>query len=146
MLDSIRSSFRESINDAEWLDGSTRIGAVEKLAKIVAIVGYDPKFLSSGSHQSRYLSYTVKDNDYFGNRLEYKILSSNDLFRNVNAPVDREHNDIAPHVMTASYNVRQNQVMLPALHLQPPLFHPDYPDYVNVGGMGVIMAHELSVP
>ncbi|KAF9958332.1 hypothetical protein BGZ72_000537 [Mortierella alpina] len=143
MVDSIRKAFRKSIEEAAWLDESTRIGAIKKLDKVVAIIGYDPKFHSSLSLQNQYSNYVVKENDYFGNRLRYKTWSSDDLFRKINSVVHREETVRAP-LTTPFYNTLQNLAMFPASYLQPPLFHPDYPEYVNFGGMGAIIGHEYA--
>ena len=35
-------------------------------------------------------------------------------------------------------------IVIPAGILQPPIFHPDLPRAVNMGGIGMIMGHELT--
>ncbi|KAF9558933.1 Neprilysin-4 [Mortierella alpina] len=148
MVNSVRTSVRKSIYDLAWFDDSTRDLAIEKIDKLVAIIGYDPSLplsRSSWSLSKRYLDYTVKTNDYFGNRLGHMIWSSNDLFSKVNSHVDRRRHDNAPMTPDFFYSNRRNLLLLPAGYLQPPFFHHKYPAYVNFGSMGILVAHEFTV-
>jgi putative endopeptidase len=37
-----------------------------------------------------------------------------------------------------------NEMVFPAAILQPPFYHPRYPDALNFGGIGSVMGHEVS--
>ncbi|CAF0983841.1 unnamed protein product [Rotaria sordida] len=59
-------------------------------------------------------------------------------------PVDRKAwTDWAPTTINAFYFTLYNDITFPAGFLQPPFFHKDAPKYLNYGGVGVVIGHEI---
>jgi neprilysin len=51
---------------------------------------------------------------------------------------------MTPPTVNAYYNPAKNQIVFPAGILQVPFFDVNNPSYLNFGGMGVVMGHELT--
>lgn len=51
---------------------------------------------------------------------------------------------MTPPTVNAYYNPTKNQIVFPAGILQVPFFDVNNPLYLNYGGMGVVMGHELT--
>jgi predicted metalloendopeptidase len=49
-----------------------------------------------------------------------------------------------PHVVNAYYHPTRNEIVFPAGILQEPMFDPDADDAVNYGGIGTVIAHEVT--
>jgi predicted metalloendopeptidase len=51
---------------------------------------------------------------------------------------------MTPSAVNAYYAPTRNQIVFPGGILQEPFYHRDYPASINFGGIGTIIAHELS--
>ena len=49
-----------------------------------------------------------------------------------------------PHVVNAYYHPTRNEIVFPAGILQPPMFDAEADDAVNFGGIGTVVAHEIT--
>jgi predicted metalloendopeptidase len=58
--------------------------------------------------------------------------------------VDREDWYMTPPTVNAYYDPQMNQMVFPAGILQPPFFNPKAAIPVNLGGMGMVVGHELT--
>lgn len=52
--------------------------------------------------------------------------------------------DIAPHIYNAYYDHMMNSINFPAAILQPPFFDEKASRAENIGGIGSIIAHEIT--
>src|SRR5947207_13712505 len=59
-------------------------------------------------------------------------------------PVDRSEWEMTPPTVNAYYNPMMNEIVFPAVILQPPFFDPKADDPVNYGGMGAVIGHEMT--
>lgn len=50
---------------------------------------------------------------------------------------------MAPHIVNAFYNPRENHIYFPAGILQKPFYDAYYPLALNYGGIGVVVGHEI---
>jgi predicted metalloendopeptidase len=48
------------------------------------------------------------------------------------------------HIVNAYYHPALNEIVVPAGILQPPLFDADADDAINFGGIGMVIAHEIT--
>jgi len=58
--------------------------------------------------------------------------------------VDRTEWEMPPHTVNAYYHPTRNEIVFPAGILQPPMFDPAADDAVNFGGIGTVIAHEIT--
>ena len=66
------------------------------------------------------------------------------MLTRLHEPVDRGEWEMPPHVINAYYHPLRNEIVFPAGILQPPFFDPEADDAVNFGGIGTVIAHEVS--
>ena len=52
--------------------------------------------------------------------------------------------EMPPHTVNAYYHPTRNEIVFPAGILQPPMFDADADDAVNFGGIGTVIAHEIT--
>ena len=63
----------------------------------------------------------------------------------VGKPVDREAWQMTPPTVNAYYEPQLNHMVFPAGILQPPFYGPRASVPVNLGGMGMVVGHELTL-
>ena len=51
---------------------------------------------------------------------------------------------MSPQTVNARYDPQRNEVVFPAAMLAPPFFDPDADAALNYGGIGAVIAHELT--
>ncbi|MEK5782233.1 M13-type metalloendopeptidase, partial [Acinetobacter baumannii] len=63
----------------------------------------------------------------------------------VGEPIDPEAWHMSPQTANAYYNVKLNEIVLPAAIWQAPFYYDDSHDpAVNYGAIGAVIAHEIS--
>ena len=64
--------------------------------------------------------------------------------KKIGKPVDRSEWGMTPPTVNAYYNPNMNEIVFPAGILQPPFFNAKADDAINYGGIGAVIAHEIS--
>jgi len=144
---SIKDAFVERLPELNWIDDETREKAIEKVDTLAQKVGYptsSPNILSPVSLAEYYESLTVLADDHFGNQLSADKWAANQMWKKLGTRVDREQWFMNPQTVNAYYNPTTNEIAFPAGILQPPFFGSANPEYLNYGGIGVIVGHELT--
>ncbi|KAG0277096.1 hypothetical protein BGZ95_006523 [Linnemannia exigua] len=146
IVDNILDSYSKNFPTIEWLDQTTRDGAIKKLEAIARLVGYStssPDVASTKSLEDYYKDLVIASDDYFGNQLRSSTWSTKGNFESLPFPVDRNSMPLVPQTVNAYYSPTTNTINFPAGILQPPFFHADNPEYINYGSMGVVGGHEI---
>lgn len=147
-VNSIKEAFLNRLPDLEWIDSVTREKAVEKVDKLIRKVGYpdnSPNIMSPVSLSGYYGDLNLASDDYFGNYVNGRKFAVLDEWRQVGKAPVRSKWLMNPQEVNAYYNPSFNEIVFPAGILQVPFFGIDYPDYLNYGGIGVVVGHELTV-
>ena len=58
--------------------------------------------------------------------------------------VDRSVWEVTPQTVNAMYDPLNNEIIFPAAMLQPPFYDCENSDAANMGGIGYVIAHEIS--
>ena len=125
------------INQLEWMGAATKQAAQDKLARFTVKIGYPDEFRD-------YSALTVMADDLIGNlRRSIQFNWQRELNR-LDGPVDRKEWGMPPQKVNAYYNPTFNEIVFPAAILQPPFFDPQADPAVNYGGIGGVIAHEIS--
>jgi predicted metalloendopeptidase len=159
MIQKIFDIMKESIANSDWLTAPTKEKAFEKLQKINVKIGFpdiwkDYSLLDIQPGDS--LSTISKKARKWALKVEF--------FDKLNSKKDRNEWGMTPQTVNAYFNPMLNEIVFPAAILQPPFYHQsvDTIDFdlsninanlfqsvdmtvpVNFGGIGCVIAHELT--
>ncbi len=135
-VDAIVKIMSDEIGKLAWMSDTTRGIAVAKLGKVVRMIGYPDKF--------RTYEYDVKRDDFAGNVQRSSVFETHRRLARAGKPVDRAEWTMNTSTVNAYYNPSGNNTALPAGILQPPFFGPDRSVAANLGGIGMVIGHELT--
>lgn len=83
-------------------------------------------------------------NKLFENTISTMAFSANESYGSLDKPVDRKEWFLGPSQVNGYYSSQQNRIVFLAAILQPPFYNPKYPKYLNFGGIGMVIGHEIT--
>lgn len=134
---SLKEAFRSRIKRNEWMSESTKDKALQKLDAMIFKVGYPEKWRS-------WEQVPTTPDGYFENVIAIRKFNYYWLLAKIGKRVDREEWLISPQKINAYYSRQKNEVVIPAGLLQAPLFDLEQPLAFNYGGIGALIAHEMT--
>jgi predicted metalloendopeptidase len=137
MVQAIEHQMNLDIHNIDWMGPDTKKKALEKLESVMNKIGYPDKWKD-------YSSVTVTRADLLGNIRRADKFEIDRNHNKLNKPVDRTEWGMTPPTVNAYYSPSQNNINFPAGILQPPFFSKLTDDAVNLGGIGVVIGHELT--
>jgi putative endopeptidase len=137
MVDALEISLDQDIHDLPWMTDDTKKQAKVKLEAIRNKIGYPDVWRD-------YSSLTVVRGDLMGNFLRANEFESKRQIFKIGKPLDRKEWGMTPPTVNAYYSGSRNEIVFPAGILQPPFFDKKMDDPVNMGGIGVVIGHELT--
>lgn len=90
-----------------------------------------------------YETYELNETEYLRNSLQIMRIEVNKGFLKLRQSKD-EGWITGPAIVNAFYSSYSNQICLPAGILQAPFYDPNYPNYLNYGGIGSVIGHEIT--
>lgn len=144
MVDNIRAVYRQRINNLDWMGAETKAAAIDKLDKMQVVVGYEK---NAKWPQDLYGFYYTNKNEggiYINNVLAESEASMNYMFDNKAQPVNKNVVSEAPQTVNAFYSQQHNKIIILAGILQSPFYSIDATIEDNIGGIGTIIAHEIT--
>jgi len=137
LVENLKTSLGERIDNLEWMSDTTKSKAHEKLAAFIVKIGYPDKWKD-------YTSLEIKEDSYWANMMRAAEYEYNDMIKDLNKPVDKTKWYMTPQTVNAYYNPSSNEICFPAGILQPPFFYMNGDDAINYGGIGVVIGHEMT--
>lgn len=137
MVDAILVEMRTSLETREWMSDPTRAQALEKLDAIVVKIGYPDRWRD-------WTGLALARHGYAANRMRATRFEVERQLRRITMPVDETEWEMPPHVVNAYYHPLRNEIVFPAGILQPPMFDATADDALNFGGIGTVIAHEIT--
>ena len=137
MVKAIENAMQKDIGQLTWMSDTTKKKAYEKLNAIVNNIGYPDKWRD-------YSSVVIKADDYAGNSARAGAFEVARLYKKIDQPTDRKDWTMTPPTVNAYYRPPMNDINFPAGILQPPFYGKAMDDAVNLGGIGVVIGHELT--
>lgn len=144
MINDILNIYRQRINNLSWLSAETKVKAIEKLDKIKVVVGYDENGIWPQDIYN--YSYTGKEEGgiFVNNVLSKAASERNYIFTHKNEAVNKDILIESPQTVNAYYSPVQNSITILAGILQDPIYSADTDDAAKAGGIGTIIAHEIT--
>ncbi|XP_055356517.1 endothelin-converting enzyme 1-like isoform X2 [Paramacrobiotus metropolitanus] len=147
MVNDIHVGFKELLDEAKWMDKTTYEGAIKKLAAIEEIVAYPDIMLTNTSAIDSYFATMTIQPTFLRSILQTQ---RNNLIRDLQSITQphlrydplKDTDDIT--IPGAFYSTDKNQLILLAGILDIPFFKAEAPQYLNYGGIGYIIAHEIT--
>ncbi|MDP2286999.1 MAG: M13 family metallopeptidase [Actinomycetota bacterium] len=137
MVAEIIEEMRRSLQTRTWMTEETRAQALIKLDAFGVKIGYPDQWRDwSGLEITR--------DSYATNRLNATRFELDRERAKIAAPVDENDWEMPPHIVNAYFHPTRNEIVFPAGILQPPMFDADADDAVNYGGIGTVIAHEIT--
>ncbi|XP_076086424.1 endothelin-converting enzyme homolog isoform X1 [Mytilus galloprovincialis] len=144
MIKQLRVAMKELIQSNDWMDTTTKDVAKEKADYIKPRIGYPDEVDLESKVNKEYVRIHVTSDDFYKNTLSIWINGVTKNIKDLREPVDKNKWSTPPATVNAFYSPQTNQIMFPAGILQPPFYHRNYPDYLNFGGIGYVIGHEIT--
>lgn len=139
MVEKMIKVYQNRLANNDWLGQATRDKAILKLSKLGIQVGYpdkiDPLYQKFHVDQSKTL---------LENEINFTTIASKDMFSKWNQPVDRNRWEMSAATVNAYYHPFKNIIVFPAAILQAPFYSLKQSGSQNYGGIGAVIAHEIS--
>lgn len=132
----IKGSFREHVEQSEWMDEATKKEAYAKLDGFVANIGYPDRWKD-------YSDIEIKSDDLIGNNRRIALWEMKDERSKIDGPRREWEWEYDPQVVNAYYMPIRNQIVFLAAILQPPFFDPNADPAVNFAAIGAVIGHEM---
>lgn len=138
LVEQLRISFGQRIDQLTWMGDSTKSAAKDKLAAIRVKVGYPDKWKDYSAVE------IDPSKSYAENLIGVSLFQHKEEMAKINKPVDKDEWYMTPQTVNAYYNPTGNEIVFPAAILQPPFFYAEGDDAVNYGAIGVVIGHEMT--
>ncbi|KAK1997368.1 endothelin-converting enzyme 1 [Colletotrichum falcatum] len=146
LMDSIRDAFVARLADNDWLSPGVKKVAEEKARSITDKIGYPDASPNTTDPQDMAGFYggLAIGGSYFDNTIETASWFTAKTWSWLGKPTDRQVWLDSPSVVNAYYFPTFNDIAILAGIQQRPLYDVGYPSYINYGGMGAVLGHELT--
>lgn len=131
--------YKSRLQAADWLAPATREKAIIKLNVITPHIGYPEQLPETYAKKIIDESLSLVENAQ-----KFAAISIAHSWSKWNQPVDRKEWHMPAHMVNAYYDPQQNQIVFPAAILQAPFYSLEQSSSANYGGIGAVIAHEIS--
>ncbi|WP_429964133.1 M13 family metallopeptidase [Enterococcus sp. AZ072] len=142
MVETMIQVYKDRLANNTWLGEATREKAILKLSTLGIHVGY-PDEIPELYHRFKVMP-AEKGGTLLTNALAFSRLSREDQFSKWNQPVDRDEWEMSADTVNAYYHPFRNIIVFPAAILQAPFYSLEQSKSANYGGIGAVIAHEIS--
>jgi len=146
-IKNIKEAMKKRILNMDWFDDQTKENAIEKVTKLDSDnIGYpdfikDPQML-----YKKYEDLKIDSESLFNSILNYNKYFSKFLLTDYVNEINKDNMKwlLTAQTSNAFYYPSYNSITLLAAYLQPPNYDVNAPDYLNYGGIGSTIGHELT--
>ncbi|WP_291292188.1 M13-type metalloendopeptidase [Enterococcus sp.] len=139
MVETMIGVYQDRLTNNTWLSEQTKQKAIVKLNKLGIHVGYPDKIPAIYDQLQ-----TDPDASLLQNALRFGRIFREDLFSKWQTPVDRDEWEMSAATVNAYYHPFKNVIVFPAAILQAPFYSLSQSASANYGGIGAVIAHEIS--
>lgn len=138
LVDKLIEAFKKRISDLDWMDEATKKEALRKLDTLTVLIGYPDEWPESNAE----IKAPEDGGSYFENMAAIDRERLRQSLANQHGSGDAF--GLPAFMVNAAANRQSNTLVFPAGILQPPFYNPDASLEENLGGIGAIIAHEIS--
>lgn len=139
MVEQMVKIYQQRLAKNDWLSEKTRTKAVLKLDKLGIQVGY-PDQIPALYDQLKVDAHAT----LLENMIQLGKTAAKEMFGRWNQPVDRLRWEMSAATVNAYYHPFKNIIVFPAAILQAPFYSLKQTSSENYGGIGAVIAHEIS--
>jgi predicted metalloendopeptidase len=137
MVSLLEASFNTGLENATWLDETTRQNAKTKLSKFTHLIG-------GPSNPKMYPTISFSASTYFENVANVNTVDLEDNLKLIGTRVIKKQWSMSAPTVNAYYSPRANQIVFPAGILQSPFFNAEFDASQNFGAIGMVIGHEIT--
>lgn len=137
LVASVETGLKEDIQQLDWMGPATKQQAELKLAAMRNKIGYPAKWRDYSSVM------IVRDNLMEDINHASAFEYHRELMK-IGQPVDEKEWGMPPQTVNGYYDESMNEFIFPAGILQPPFFSAGANIAQNLGGVGVVIGHEIT--
>lgn len=131
--------YKQRLSQNTWLSSATIEQAIVKLDALVPLIGYPDTYIEL------YKDYQVDEElSFYDNQEHFGRLSREFKFKRWGEKVDRTEWGMSAATVNAYFSPMSNVICFPAAILQSPFYDFDQSRSENYGGIGAVIAHEIS--
>ncbi len=142
MIDEMLDVYGQRIQALDWMSDTTKAKALEKLEAITVNVGYPDKW--DDIYDDVEILSVEQGGSYYENMIAMIQASMAKMAEEQDEPVDRGTWAMSVYTVNAYYSPQNNSINFPAGILQAPLYDVEADHTENLGGIGYVIAHEIS--
>ena len=142
MVQQIIRGYKIQIDNLDWMGEETKTAALKKLDNMTLKIGYPDQW--PDDYKKASVLSAKEDGNLIDNILSLVKAKNEVQKEKVKKPVDKGEWAMTPQTVNAYYNPTGNEIVFPAAILQPPFYDRDADFSSNLGGIGMIIAHEIS--
>lgn len=142
MVKQIISAYKKQIMALDWMGDETKAEAVKKLDHMTLKIGYPDRWPEE--HENASVLSQEKGGSFINNVFSLIKAENEANQKKFRKPVDKMEWGLTPQTVNAYYNPTGNEIVFPAGILQAPFFDPEADINTNLGGIGMVIAHEIS--
>ncbi|MDE5697523.1 MAG: M13 family metallopeptidase [Lachnospiraceae bacterium] len=142
MIEEILEEYETIINRQEWMSDETKKKAIRKLETMQVKIGYPDEW--PAARDMMQVTPISEGGSLLSNLLVSMQVAIDDSLSKLGTKVDRSEWDVTPQTINAMYDPLNNEIIFPAAILQAPFYDSDNSYGANLGGIGFVIAHEVS--
>jgi predicted metalloendopeptidase len=132
----IVTAMKANLGTLPWMDAATKQKAQAKLEAMAYQIGFPKKW--------KEYNFKVDKTQWTADALAARKAATDRDIAKIGKPLDRDDWQMTASTVNAYYDPQLNGMVFPAGILQPPFYSIDASIPVNLGGMGVVVGHELT--
>lgn len=144
MVENLRATFKEMLAEADWMEDATKTFAKDKVDYIEPRIGYPDYLYNVTRLTEKYKWVKVDREDPLASYMSFVKAAVQRNLRLLRKDYDKSVWSASATTVNAYYQMTTNQITFPAAVLQPPFYSKDQPAYLNYGGIGFLIGHEIT--
>lgn len=138
MTDKMIKVYQDRLRTNTWLSEETRLKAIEKLDAITVNIAYPDQL------PEVYRRLKTGEGSLYEDTLLFDDILTARHYEKFSEEVDKKEWHMPAHMVNAYYSSDANSINFPAAILQAPFYSLDQSKSQNYGGIGAVIAHEIS--